>query len=242
MTTKKIILLKSKDGADDYADCIINAGHNCFFEPVLTVDYLKPDVTAITDKNPLIFTSAHGVESLVRCYDGRQNPVYAVGDVTAKAAKGAGFTDIMSADGNAEDLAQILLQKLDKTGVYPPFYICAQEISFDLGGFLLKNGINVQEIIGYNTNTAVKLSIELLKMLDNREIKAVMIFSAKGGQAFADLIEQYGRDNKLRGVMALCIAPSVVKSVSVLPFEKILIAQTPNRHGMMDLLNTISIA
>lgn len=242
MIRNTIVLLKSEDGAQEYSKAIMGAGCTPFFEPVLDIQYLRADLSGVNDKTPLIFTSAHGVESLIRHYDGRSNPVYVVGDVTANAATMAGFTNVESASGTAQDLGALLVQKLGQTSLTPSFYICAEEVSFDLGDFLLKNGIQIHEIIGYRANLAEKLSIKLLHALDNREIKAVMVFSTKGAQIFSDLIEQYGRTMRLKGVMALCIAPSVIKSLSVLPFEQTLIAKTPDRDGMMDILKTISIA
>jgi uroporphyrinogen-III synthase len=79
----------------------------------------------------------------------------------------------------------------------------------------------------------------LLHGLDKGEIKAVAVFSARGGGVFSDLIEQYGRAVRLKSVMALCMSDLVVQSVSVLPFQQSVIAAKPDRYGMMELVDNI---
>jgi uroporphyrinogen-III synthase len=240
--TKTIVVLKTEGvGCDAYAEAICAKGFNALVESVLGIDYLNTDFPSLRPDTALVFTSAHGVESFVRYNSGRDHPVFAVGDNSAQAALSAGFTNVISAQGDVRDLADVMIKLSEKTPLISPIYVRAEDISYDFKEILREKGINMREIIGYRAVEVEKLSIKLLHALDNNEIKAVMFFSARGAECFSSLIQQYGRVTRLKSAKALCIASSVVKSVSVLPFETIQIANRTDRHGMMELIDNFSI-
>ncbi len=243
MSENLVAILKSSgDGDSLYDEAVRKAGFVPLFEPMLKIEYIRMELPEIKEDTLLIFTSAHGVESFVRCHAARTNPVCTVGDDTAQAAKLARFENIVSAKGDGHALSELLIQRHAQTPLISPIYVRATEISYDLASNLYEKGIFLQEIVGYQAHNVQNLSIKMLQALDKGKIKAVLLFSARGAQCFADLIEQYGRQNRLKAVQALCIAPSVLKSVSVLPFKDIQIAKSPDRHGMMELIENISIA
>ena len=243
MSANIVAILKSSSGGDgSYEEAVRRAGFIPLFEPMLKAEYVSMELPEIKENTSLVFTSAHGVESFVRCHAARSNAVYTVGDDTAQAARTAGFEHIISAKGDVGALAGLLIQQHAQTPLISYIYVRAEEISQDLAVNLCESGIFLQEIVGYRANNVQNLSIMMLQALDKGQIKAVLLFSARGAQCFAELLEQYDRESRLKTVQALCIAPSVLKSVSVLPFKDIHIANGPDRHGMMELIENISIA
>lgn len=240
MSARKVVILRQADDAAEYIDALRARGLESIAEPILTIEYLDADFSDIDAERPLVFTSAHGVEAFVRAKADRANPVFTVGRNTAQAALDGGFTNVETAAGTVDDLA-ILLKNRAETGLRPGFYVRAEDVSRDLSGILQKDGINIHEIIAYRAIPAPNLSIELLKSLDKREINAILFFSTRGATIFRDLIEQYGRAVRLKTVRALCISGPVLQSVSVLPFQGTELAETPDRHGMMKLLESISV-
>lgn len=236
------ILKSSSDGDSLYDEAVRKAGFVPLFEPMLKIEYIRMELPEIKENTTLIFTSAHGVESFVRCHAARTNPVCTVGDDTAQASKLAGFENIVSAKGDVHALSELLIQWHVQTPLISPIYVRGAEISYDLASNLHEKGIFLQEIVGYKAHNVQNLSLKMLQALDKGKIKAVLLFSARGAQCFVDLVEQYSRQNRFRAVQALCIAPSVLKSVSVLPFKDARIASRPDRHGMMELIENISIA
>jgi uroporphyrinogen-III synthase len=69
-------------------------------DPVAEID--------LTHVAALAFTSVNGVEAFARLSAERRSPVFAVGDRTARAAREAGFADVVSADGDVEALAALI--------------------------------------------------------------------------------------------------------------------------------------
>lgn len=239
MTSKYVVVLRPADEAADIIAAANDKGFNGLAEAVLDIGYLSPVLPPIDEDTPLVFTSANGVRAFCRLNTQRTSPVYAVGRNTADEARQNGFTQIESASGTAQDLVALLTSPA-KAGMKTPLYVRARDISQDLVGLCGQKGLAMTEIILYWADPVEKLSLELLKKIDSRDIAAVMAFSARGAKVFAELIEQYGRTPRMKTIKALCIGEGVVNSLSVLPFEAVVVASTPDRYGMIKLLDRLT--
>ncbi|MFA5592632.1 MAG: uroporphyrinogen-III synthase [Micavibrio sp.] len=242
MKPRKILITKTIEDSELYAQAVRTAGFEPLVEPMLSIaSVAEAPYARITGGAPLIFTSPHAVRAFARNMPDRRHFIYAVGRDTAETARSEGFESIETGAGTADDLVKMLLAK-PKEALDGLFYIRSVNISRDLKGILAENGVNIGEVTAYRADIADILSIDLLKSLDHQEINAVMLFSRRGAGAFADLIEQYGRTVRLKKTKALCISEGVLESVSVLPFQKAMVAGSPDRHGMMELLGHISVS
>lgn len=235
MRAKTIVIARTPEDGDELEQAVRAAGYTPLVEPVLTVEHLDTAFPALEGDEALIFTSANAVRALAAKTSVRSNPVYTVGRNTADEARQQGFTNIETAAGKVEDLAEMLKNPV-KSALISPIYVRGEQISQDLAKILGENGLKCREVVIYRTKSAESLSVNLLQGLDNREIAAVMLFSSKGAEVFTGLVEQYGRESRLRQTKALCISEVVVKFVSVLPFREILVSDKPDRYGMMKLL------
>lgn len=235
--TKSIAILRTPDESSELAEAITVLGYTPIIEPILSVEYIDAQYPAVQADTPLIFTSVHGVRAFAQKNEGRNNPVYAVGRVTAEEARGQGFKSVESASGTADDLVALLINRADL--VKALLYVRGEEISKDLRQALAASNIFVSEVIGYRTIPAESLSVPLLKSADNQELAAILFFSVRGGKTFASLIEQYGRVHRLKAIKALCLSDGVVQSLSVLPFAEAVVTDKPDRYGMISLLNRI---
>ena len=240
MSANKILITKTESDSAELAEAIRKAGFEPLFEPLLTIDYVEEGWPEIAENTSLIFTSSHGVHSFARANPHRGYPVYTVGTSTAETARLLRFSNVATAAGTVQDLAE-MLTLLPKTALISAIYVRADDISLNLRQILAKNEVFIDEFTGYKAHAVENLSLNILKTLDNREIYAVMLFSNRGGKVFAELVEQYGRAVRLKPTKALCISDSVLKSVSVLPFQRGIVARTPDRYGMMELLEDISV-
>lgn len=237
MTMGAILVLRRPEDSAEIMDKIQSYGYDVMAEAVLSITYLEADYSIARGDCTLVFTSAHGVEAFAKACPFRGNKVFAVGPNTAEAALAAGFEAIETGAGTVEALAP-MLKEAEEKGLTNIVYIRAEDISTDLKSILGKQGQKLDEILAYRAIPAHNLSIRLLHALDKAEIKAVCVFSARGGQVFSDLMEQYGRTVRLKTVTALCLSEHVVKSLSVLPFKRCVVSETPDRYGMIKLLET----
>ncbi len=239
MSVKSIVIVRPEEDSAEFVGAIKDIGFEPHIESVLNISYRGESLPEISADTPLVFTSANGVRAFARLSNERAHPVYTVGRNTADEARQAGFTDIESASGTVDDLT-VLLTKSLITSLIQPLYIRGEHISADLMEIMSKKGVILREFVGYSAIPSQNLSINLLNLLDLRKIEAIMFFSISGGQVFSDLLQQYDRAVRLKTTKALCISEGVVHSVSVLPFQQALVAEKPDRYGMMRLLEQLA--
>lgn len=240
MIRRKILITKTKEDSEIYAAAVREAGFEPLIEPMMDIEWLDFDPSGILAGSPLVFTSSHGVRAFAAKTAERDYPLYVVGRSTAETAQSLGFRSLEVVAANGEDLAELMLQPA-KQGEKALIYLRGADISYDLSGFLRKNGVNMLEIVAYKAFPRENMSIDVLRSLDNREIYAVMLFSKRNARIFGELVEQYGRTVRLKYTKVLCISDAVLQSVSVLPFQQSLVAGDPDRHGMIGLLEKISV-
>lgn len=243
MNVRMFVILKSApvDGADELMTTIAQQGFTPLVEPILAIEPVAADFTAIPDGTPLIVTSGHALRLFMAADARRDHPVYAVGAVTANLARENGFTTVFDGGGTAETLADLLKNNL-KIGDIAAYYLRGADISQDLAGILGKDGLNIAEIIAYTARPAQNLSQNLLDALTAGDVNAVLFHSRRGAEAFAALVRCAELTHHLRATKALCLSKAVLKSVSVLPFCQCLVAERPDRDGMMMLVEKISIS
>lgn len=238
MSAGTVVIARAADENDELSEAILAAGFQPLSEAVMSIEYLEVACPELHPDTPLVFTSANGVKAFSCLSDLRSNPVYTVGRNTADEARRVGFTSIETAAGTVDDLVDILLKVCVERAV-EPLYVRGEYISKDLKSALATKQVSCRELTAYRSVPAQNLSMQLLKTLDARDVVAVLFFSAKGGRVFCDLIEQYDRAARMRTTKALCISEAVLQSVSVLPFGEGFVADTPDRYGMIKLLEHI---
>ena len=87
---------------------------------------------------------------------------FCVGSATEKKARSAGFQNVIAAEGNVENLKELIMQNFNqKDGNL--IYISGETVSANLDQQLLKEGYNIKRIINYRTSHNQNFSDEFVK-------------------------------------------------------------------------------
>lgn len=145
-------------------------------QPLLVIRPLpqsEPDLEPFT---ALAFTSRNGVAAFAALNPRRDRPVFTVGDATAEAARAAGFSDVLSADGAIGDLATLLLAHLG-----PDDRVLAAVAARPVAnlGALLAGRVAVESLAVYDAVDTAAAAPEA--------IDAVLIHSPRAADALAAL-------------------------------------------------------
>jgi uroporphyrinogen-III synthase len=98
-------ITRTEPGADRLADRVREAGFEIVVSPLLVRDPdFRPAGPVLDGVAALAFTSVNGL-AFADLTPRRDWPVFAVGDRTAEAARRKGFTEVVSAAGDATSLA-----------------------------------------------------------------------------------------------------------------------------------------
>lgn len=224
MTQPIVLITRSIGDAAPYADKVRARGWEAMMEPMLRIEPvgILPDIAPY---DALVFTSAHAVDAFAAQSPHRNIPVFTVGDSTADHARGAGFENVTSAAGDANDLKELLEREAPEKILYLRGDDVAQE--FD----------GIDSAVVYKAHPVEKFTESCFDALRSGRIRNVMFFSARGGAAFVDLCRASGLEGAVSGIKALCISGAVLESVSVLPWSATRIAASPSRAAMLALLD-----
>ncbi|WP_438851535.1 uroporphyrinogen-III synthase [Brevundimonas nasdae] len=104
----RVWITRTQPGAGRTAERLRALGLTPVIAPLLTVEPLSPSLPDLDQFAALVFTSPNGVDAYAALTPRRDHSVLTVGDATADAAKGIGFSNIRSASGDLTALARLI--------------------------------------------------------------------------------------------------------------------------------------
>jgi uroporphyrinogen-III synthase len=215
----KIWITRAEPGASRTAERLRALGHAPLIAPVLEVHPLPADLD-LGGVGALAFTSGNGVRAFADLSADRGLPVFAVGESTAQAARGAGFAAVISADGDVDALAGVIAGaagRLAGTVLHPG----AREPAGDLIGALQTQGVAARAVTVYETR--------VLPVQVPAGAQAVLVHSPKAAAALA------GAD--IGDLTAYCISPAAAAPLAAAG-KRVAVAPEPNETSLLGLLAT----
>lgn len=179
-----VIVTRAQPGADDTAACLTALGYHALLSPMLRVVETGLDPAALEGVKDIVFTSANGV----RAFTSAGMPSsgftgWCVGPSTAAAAREAGFGQVVEGDGDAADLARLILTaRSGRSG--PLLHIANDAAAGHLVATLKEAGLDARFAAAYQTEAAPSLSDQALAALMQGP-SILLVHSAKGAEAIA---------------------------------------------------------
>ena len=194
---------------------------NTLYSPVIKTQ-------AIIAKPPekvqfLLFSSVNGVKFFATQTENRKIPALCVGDMTAKAAKDAGFS-AQSAGGTASDLLKLVKSVADPANG-PLTYVCGALVAHDLDGHLAKIGFSTNRCTVYE-QTSTPLTKQAFSALQTPTV--VPVSSPNMAQVFAEQTTRM----ELSNVILVFISENACAPLSHKKAKQIL-ATAPTRNAMI---------
>ena len=189
-----------------------------------------------TSHSPVVCSQSKtsAVTAFAGMSDIRHIPLFAVGEATAAHAAALGFTHIQSASGNALALAAYVQTHCDPAQG-PLLYLQGNDISHDIITPLSQAGFAAQAVTLYRANTATALSPQLCKAIADRNIAAIMFFSARTASVYAKLALRHCLHDAHTGMTALCLSGNIASKLHALPWKNIRIADCPDTLHMLEI-------
>jgi len=206
-------------------------------EPMLTIERMNDVSIDLSGAQGLLFTSSNGVRAFTSLSDRRDLPAFAVGDATAHACRGAGFSNVHSASGDVDALANYVVRHcrpLDGRLVQ----IAGTVSAGDLAGALRAAGFVIDRVPIYSAEPTKSLSAETRSAMKSGRIDAVLFFSPRTAATFVTLAHGAGLENACRNINAYCLSPTVAKRASALPWKRITIAAEPTQAALLAALDS----
>ncbi|MCX8501646.1 MAG: uroporphyrinogen-III synthase [Alphaproteobacteria bacterium] len=216
-------------------------------EPVVEIlpgpDELSSELTETIGCQAIVFTSAHGADSLARHLANRRVqqvsalcslPVFAVGEVTALAARAAGFTKVAVAAGDSRSLIALIASSLKpEQGLL--IHFSGSVVAGDIAGQLQRQGFTVNRISLYTATPVASLSHAGVTALRAGDCDAVLFYSPRTVRIFESLVAAAELLPNLRAVAAICLSQAVADACQA-SYKQVRVARTANESSMIESL------
>ena len=195
-------------------------GHQVSHLPLLRIDRIKYNDINFSEFKGIIFTSANAVKFLEAKTIDKKILCFCVGNATEKKARSVGFQNVIAAEGNVENLKELILQNFDhKYGKL--IYVSGETISFDLEGLLLQKGYNIKRIINYQSNHNLKFDDDFIEKLKNNIPDMVYVYSQNSASSFLNFIKIYQSQDLWMNTNLMCMGEKTSTILNEIKWKKI---------------------
>ena len=195
-------------------------GHEVTHMPLISVEEIKYEDLNFSDFKGIIFTSSNAIKFLdTKSVDKKIN-CFCVGSATESKAKSIGFQNIFAADGNVNNLKELILQNFNSSDG-KLLYVSGEIISNDLDQILISEGYNIQRIINYKANPVEKFSDTFIEKLKLNIPEIAYIYSQNSAISFLNLIKNYELINLWMDTNLMCIGEKTSAVLNEIKWKKI---------------------
>jgi uroporphyrinogen-III synthase len=207
------------------------------FEPVVFADDEEMRYSAV------IVTSANALRGIERQLKGNKLlklALFAVGEHTAATARDIGFETVVSAEGDAAGLRDLVLasvktKTLKKTS--PLLYLAGADLARDLAGELGERGFTVVTQTTYRMVPLSSLPREIGHAFAANQVEAVLHYSRRSARAFLESVRAAGVEISALAIPQCCISAAVAAIVRDAGAPQVMIAASPDENAVFDLLD-----
>ena len=195
-------------------------GHKVSHLPVISVnaiDYIEPNYNEFKG---IIFTSANAIKNLNTSKIDKNIQCFCVGSSTEKIAKESGFQNIFCAEGNVNNLKEIILQNFDKKNGFL-IYISGEIVSYNLDKDLILEGYSVTRLVNYVAQPIKEIKEEFIKDIKSLIPDIVFIYSENSARNFLNILKKYDLKDEWMETNLMCLGERASSVLNEIKWKKI---------------------
>ena len=208
---------------DDCTEMIIkfkSLGHQVSHIPLLKIDKVDYEQINSLDFKGIIFTSANSIKFLDLKSIDKNLLCFCVGSATEKKARSVGFQNVIAAEGNVENLKELILQNFNKKDGNL-IYISGETVSVDLDHQLSKEGYNIKRVINYRTTHNQNFDDEFVKELKLKIPDMVYVYSQNSALSLLNFIKMHQSESLWMNTNLMCIGEKTSSILNEIKWKKI---------------------
>jgi uroporphyrinogen-III synthase len=208
---------------EDCSEMIVkfkSLGHQVSHLPLLNIDKVNYEEINFSEYKGIIFTSANAVKFLEHRKIDKQILCFCVGTATEKQARSIGFQNVIAAEGNVENLKELVLQNFDQNNG-KLIYISGEIISVDLDRQLVREGYNIKRIVNYRTIHNQNFDENFVKKLKLNMPDMVYVYSQNSALSFLNFIKIHQSQSLWMNTNLMCIGEKTSSILNEIKWKKI---------------------
>jgi uroporphyrinogen-III synthase len=190
----------------------------------------------------VIVTSANALRAIEPQLAGSrllELPLFAVGDHTASAARGAGFGQVIAARGDAAALRDLVLAGVKSKHLKRGstlLYLAGADLARDLAGELGEKGFTVVTHTTYRMIPVSSLPREVCDAFVANEVEAVLHYSRRSARAFLDAARTGGVEISALALPQYCISAAVASILRDAGAAQVTAAASADENALFEAL------
>ena len=208
---------------EDCSEMIVkfkSLGHQVSHLPLLNIDKVNYEEINFSEYKGIIFTSANAVKFLEYRKIDKKILCFCVGIATEKQARSIGFQNVIAAEGNVENLKELVLQNFDKKNG-KLIYISGETISVDLDQQLVGEGYKIKRIVNYRTTHNQNFDENFVKELKLNMPDMVYVYSQNSALSFLNFIKIHQSESLWMDTNLMCISEKTSSILNEIKWKKI---------------------
>jgi len=195
-------------------------GHEVSHLPLIVIEGLKHESLNYSDFKGVVFTSSNAIKFLdIKNIDKKIN-CFCVGNATEKKARSSGFQNVFAAEGNVNNLKEIILQNFNSSEG-KLLYVSGEIISSDLDRQLTTKGYNIKRIINYRAKPIEKFEQSFIDRLKLKMPEIVYVYSQNSAISFLNIIKNYQLESLWIDTNLMCIGEKTSAILNEIKWQKI---------------------
>ena len=195
-------------------------GHEVSHMPLINIESKNYEQLNFEDFRGIIFTSSNAIKFLdIKSID-KKIICFCVGSATEKKARSCGFQNVFSADGNVNNLKELILQNYNSSNG-KLLYVSGEIISNDLDQQLISEGYNVKRIVNYSAKPVEKFNEVFIEKLKLKMPEIVYVYSQNSAISFLNLIKNYQLVDHWMDTNLMCIGEKTSMVLNEIKWKKI---------------------
>jgi uroporphyrinogen-III synthase len=227
----RVAITRPQADGERSASALRALGHDVLLVPLMRVEAIETDLAGTW--SAIAITSANAPGAIAANRTILQLPLYAVGDRSAAAARAAGFTTVISADGDVHALVRLIAGKHKAAAAL--LYLAGEDRAADLVAELARQGIEAELRIVYRTVTA-PFPPALAAALRAGALDAVLHYSARSTENFIAGAPAAAVAGEAMAIRHLCLSAQVAAPLREAGAPNVAVAKRPDEAALIELL------
>ena len=143
-----------------------------------------------------------------------------MGSATEKKARSSGFQNVFAADGNVDNLKELILQNFNNTKE-KLLYVTGEIISSNLDQELTSRGYSIERVINYRANPIEKYDEAFVEKLKLKMPEITYIYSQNSAINFLKMIKNYQLETLWMNTNLMCIGEKTSSILNEIKWKKI---------------------
>jgi uroporphyrinogen-III synthase len=195
-------------------------GHEISHLPLINIEGLKYEPLNYSEFKGIIFTSSNAINFLDIKNIDKKIFCFCVGSATEKKARSIGFQNVFAAEGNVNNLQELILQNFNSSEG-KLLYVSGEVISSDLDKELISSGYTIERLINYRANTIEKYDEDFINKLKLKMPEITYIYSQNSAINFLKMIKNYQLETLWMNTNLMCIGEKTSSILNEIKWKKI---------------------